>query len=79
MTGVQTCALQILIEKGKQGEMLRGATLIGNGPEVLKSIDMLGNDIGFSIGTCGKDGQGVPIADAMPTVKIPEIVVGGKV
>ncbi len=68
-----------MIEKGKQGEMLRGATLIGNGPEVLKSIDMLGNDIGFSIGTCGKDGQGVPVADAMPTVKIPEIVVGGKV
>lgn len=67
-----------MIEKGKQGEMLRGATLIGNGPEVLKSIDMLGNDIGFSIGTCGKDGQGVPVADAMPTVKIPEIVVGGK-
>jgi TldD protein len=68
-----------MIEKGQIGEPVRGATLIGNGPEVLKSIDMVGNDIGFSIGTCGKDAQGVPVADAMPTVRIPEIVVGGKV
>lgn len=68
-----------IIENGKVGEPLRGATLIGNGPDVLKSIDMVGNDMGFSIGTCGKDAQGVPVADAMPTVRIPEIVVGGKV
>ncbi len=68
-----------IIEKGKVGEPVRGATLIGNGPEVLKSIDMVGNDLGFSIGTCGKDAQGVPISDAMPTVRIPEIVVGGEV
>ncbi len=68
-----------IIEKGQVGEPVRGATLIGNGPEVLKSIDMVGNDLGFSIGTCGKDAQGVPISDAMPTVRIPEIVVGGEV
>ena len=68
-----------LIERGEIGEAVRGATLIGNGPEVLRSIDMVGNDMGFSIGTCGKDAQGVPVSDAMPTVRIPEIVVGGKV
>jgi len=65
------------IEKGEITEPLRGVTLIGNGPEVLKSIDMVGNDLGFSIGTCGKDMQAVPISDAMPTVRIPEMVIGG--
>jgi len=68
-----------LIEKGMVGEPVRGATLIGNGPEVLNSIDMVGNDMGFAIGTCGKDAQGVPVSDAMPTVRIPEMVVGGEV
>jgi TldD protein len=66
-----------LIEKGKRGEPVRGATLTGNGPEVLKAIDMVASDLGFSIGTCGKDSQGVPVSDAMPTVRIPEMVVGG--
>lgn len=68
-----------LIEKGKIGDPVRGATLIGNGPDVLKSIDMVGNDLGFAIGTCGKDAQGVPVSDAMPTLRIPEIVIGGEV
>jgi len=68
-----------LIEKGRVGEPVRGATLIGNGPDVLKSIDMVGNDIGFAIGTCGKDAQGAPVSDAMPTIRIPEMVVGGEV
>ena len=68
-----------LIEKGKIGEPVRGATLTGNGPEVLKKIDMVGTDLGFGIGTCGKDGQGVPVSDAQPTLRIPEIVVGGGV
>jgi TldD protein len=67
-----------LIEKGSIGEPVRGATLIGNGPRVLKDIDMVGNDLGFGIGTCGKDGQGVPVADAQPTLRIPELVVGGQ-
>lgn len=66
-----------LIEKGEKGDPVRGATLTGNGPQILKSIDMVGNDLGFSIGTCGKDSQGVPVSDAMPTIRIPEIVVGG--
>lgn len=66
-----------LIEKGNKGEPVRGATLTGNGMQILKSIDMAGNDLGFSIGTCGKDAQGVPVSDAMPTIRIPEIVVGG--
>ncbi len=66
-----------LIEKGKKGEPVRGATLTGNGPRVLESIDMVADDLGFSIGTCGKDAQGIPVSDAMPTVRIPEIVVGG--
>jgi TldD protein len=68
-----------LIEKGVTGELVRGATLIGNGPEILESIDMVGNDKGFAIGTCGKDAQGAPVSDAMPTVRIPEMVVGGEV
>jgi len=67
-----------LIEKGSIGEPVRGATLIGNGPKVLKDIDMVGNDLGFGIGTCGKDGQGVPVSDAQPTLRIPELVVGGQ-
>ena len=67
-----------LIEKGSIGEPVRGATLIGNGPKVLKDIDMLGSDLGFGIGTCGKDGQGVPVSDAQPTLRIPELVVGGQ-
>jgi len=66
-----------LIRNGRQGDLVRGATLTGNGPQVLKSIDMVGTDLGFSIGTCGKDAQGVPVTDAMPTVRIPEIIVGG--
>jgi len=66
-----------LLEKGKVGEPVRGATLTGNGPEILKIIDKVGSDLGFGLGTCGKDGQGVPVADAQPTLRIPEIVVGG--
>jgi len=67
-----------LIEKGQVGPMVRNATMMGNGPKVLKDIDMAGSDLGFGIGTCGKDGQGVPVADAQPTIRIPEIVVGGR-
>ncbi len=64
------------IYKGEIGEPVRDTTLIGNGPEILQKIDMVGNDLGFGIGTCGKDGQGVPVSDAQPTLRIPEIVVG---
>jgi len=68
-----------LIENGRIGEPVRGATLTGNGPQVLMSIDRVGSDLGFSIGTCGKDGQGSPVSDAQPTLRIPEITVGGVV
>jgi len=68
-----------LIENGMLGEPVRGATLTGNGPQVLLSIDLVGSDLGFSIGTCGKDGQGSPVSDAQPTLRIPEITIGGVV
>ncbi len=66
-----------LIEDGEIGPMVRGATLTGNGPEVLRIVDMVGGDLGFTIGTCGKDGQGVPVSDAQPTMAIKELIVGG--
>lgn len=66
-----------LIQNGLIGPPVRGATLTGNGPQVLMNIDRIGNDLGFSIGVCGKDGQGVPVADAQPTIRIKELVVGG--
>jgi TldD protein len=67
-----------LIERGQQAAPVRGATLVGNGPKVLQEIDLVGSDLGFGIGTCGKDGQGAPVADAQPTLRIPEITVGGE-
>ncbi|MBT0653727.1 TldD/PmbA family protein [Geomobilimonas luticola] len=66
-----------LIENGTLGEPVRGATLTGSGPDVLKKVEQVGSDLGFGIGTCGKDGQGVPVADAQPTLLIAEITVGG--
>jgi len=66
-----------LIEKGKVTRPIRGATLIGNGPKVLQNIDMVGNDLGYQVGTCGKDGQAAPVSDAQPTLRIKQIVVGG--
>lgn len=65
------------IEHGKIGEPIRGATLTGNGPKVLLMIDRVGNDLGFSIGTCGKNGQEAPISCGQPTIRIPQIIVGG--
>ncbi len=67
-----------LIANGQVEAPVRGATLTGNGPEILEQIDMVGDDLGFTIGTCGKEGQGVPVASGQPTLRIPEIVVGGK-
>jgi TldD protein len=68
-----------LIRDGKIAEPIRGATLVGNGPKVLEIIDRVGTDLGFATGTCGKDGQGAPVTDAQPTMRIPEITVGGEV
>lgn len=67
-----------LIDKGQVGPMIKNATMMGNGPKVLKDIDMVGTDLGIGIGTCGKDRQGVPVADAQPTLRIHNIIVGGK-
>jgi TldD protein len=67
-----------LLENGKKGELVRGATLVGNGPQVLREIDRVGTDLGAAIGTCGKNGQGVPVGDAQPTLRIPRMVVGGQ-
>lgn len=66
-----------LIEDGEISVPVRGATLTGNGPRVLANVDMVGHDLGYAIGTCGKDGQGVPVADAQPTISVPELIVGG--
>jgi TldD protein len=68
-----------LIRDGKLGEAIRGATLVGNGPRVMEIVDRVGSDLGFATGTCGKDGQGAPVTDAQPTLRIPELTVGGEV
>ncbi|HTW44851.1 MAG TPA: metalloprotease TldD [Acidobacteriaceae bacterium] len=68
-----------LIEDGKITAPVRDATLIGNGPEALKYVSMVGNDLQLDegIGTCGKDGQSVPVGVGMPTVKLDKMTVGG--
>ena len=68
-----------LIEDGKLTQPLKGVNLIGNGPEVLRRVDMLGNDFALSDGiwTCGKDGQSVPVNVGTPTVRLSSITVGG--
>jgi len=68
-----------LIEDGKLTAPLKGVNLIGNGPEVLRRVDMLGDDYALSDGmwTCGKDGQSVPVGVGTPTVRIARITVGG--
>ena len=67
-----------LIEDGKITEPIREGNLIGNGPEVLASIDAVGNDFAMgSPGTCGKDGQGVPVGDGVPTMRVPALTIGG--
>ncbi|MEI8238671.1 MAG: TldD/PmbA family protein [Actinomycetota bacterium] len=67
-----------LIEHGEITEPLREGNLIGNGPQVLKDIDMLGNDFAMgNPGTCGKDGQGVPVGDGQPTLRVKSLTVGG--
>jgi TldD protein len=68
-----------LIEKGKVTRPVKGATLIGNGPEILKQVSMLGNDLKLDtgVGVCGKEGQSVPIGVGQPTLKIENMTVGG--
>jgi TldD protein len=68
-----------LIEDGKVTAPVKGATLVGNGPESLKYVSMVGNDLALDegIGTCGKNGQSVPVGVGMPTVKLDRMTVGG--
>ena len=68
-----------LIEDGKVTAPVRDATLIGNGPEALKYVSMVGNDLKLDegIGTCGKDGQSVPVGVGLPTIKLDKMTVGG--
>ncbi len=68
-----------LIRDGKIGEPIRGATLVGNGPKAMSIVDRVGTDLDFITGTCGKDGQHAPVTDAQPTLRIPELTVGGEV
>lgn len=68
-----------MIENGKQTYPVKGATLIGNGPEVLTRVSMLGNDLELDsgVGVCGKDGQSVPVGVGQPTMRIDGLTVGG--
>ncbi len=68
-----------LIENGKTVHPVRGATLIGNGPDVLKKVSMVGNDLKLDpgVGTCSKNGQSIPVGVGQPTLKIDSITVGG--
>jgi TldD protein len=68
-----------LIENGKVTRPVKGATLIGNGPEVLTRVSMLGDDLelDWGVGTCGKEGQSVPVGVGQPTMRIDGLTVGG--
>jgi TldD protein len=68
-----------LIEDGKVTQPVKGATLIGNGPDALTRVAMIGNDLALDsgIGTCGKEGQSVPVGVGQPTLRIDGLTVGG--
>jgi TldD protein len=68
-----------LIENGKVGPAVKGATLIGNGPDALTKVTMIGNDLALDhgIGTCGKDGQSVPVGVGQPSLRMDGLTVGG--
>jgi TldD protein len=68
-----------MIEDGKVTAPVKGATLIGNGPDALTKVEMIGNDpkLDPGVGTCGKNGQGVPVGVGQPTMKMSGLTVGG--
>jgi TldD protein len=76
---VFSCTEAYLIEDGKKGAPIKGATLIGNGPEALTRVAMIGNDMQLDsgIGTCGKNGQSVPVGVGQPTMRLDGLTVGG--
>jgi len=68
-----------LIEKGRVTRPVRGATLIGNGPDAMTRVSMVGNDLKLDagVGVCGKDGQSIPVGVGQPTLRLDELTVGG--
>ncbi|MBV9063721.1 MAG: metalloprotease TldD [Alphaproteobacteria bacterium] len=76
---VFSCTEAYLIEKGKLGPAIKGATLIGDGPIALRHVKMIGNDMKLDtgVGTCGKNGQSVPVGVGQPTLRIDGLTVGG--
>ena len=76
---VFTCTEAYMIENGRKGAPVKGATLIGNGPDALTKVSMIGNDMMLDpgVGTCGKDGQGVPVGVGQPTMRLDGLTVGG--
>ena len=76
---VFTCTEAYQIENGKIGVAVKGATLIGNGPDALTKVSLIGNDMALDpgVGTCGKDGQSVPVGVGQPTILLDELTVGG--
>ena len=78
---VFSAAEAYMIEDGKITYPVKGATLIGNGPDVLTRVSMIGNDMALDsgVGTCGKEGQSVPVGVGQPTLKIDGLTVGGTI
>ena len=76
---VFTASEAYMIEDGKVTAPVKGATLIGNGPDALTRVDMIGDDMGMDpgVGTCGKAGQGVPVGVGQPTLKLGALTIGG--
>ncbi|MBF0281198.1 MAG: metalloprotease TldD [Zetaproteobacteria bacterium] len=76
---VFTTSEAYLVEDGQIKTPVKGATLMGNGPDVLKKVSMIGNDLKLDpgVGTCGKDGQSVPVGVGLPTLRIDELTIGG--
>ena len=76
---VFSCTEAYRIENGKLGAPIKGATLIGSGPESLTKVSMIGNDMKLDtgVGTCGKNGQSVPVGVGQPTIKLDGLTVGG--
>ncbi|HEX2592761.1 MAG TPA: metalloprotease TldD [Rhizomicrobium sp.] len=76
---VFSCTEAYLIEDGKVGAPIKGATLIGNGPDALTRIPMIGNDMKLDtgVGTCGKNGQSVPVGVGQPTLRLDAMTIGG--
>ncbi len=76
---VFSCTEAYRIENGKVGAPIKGATLIGNGPDAMTRVGMIGNDMKLDpgIGTCGKNGQSVPVGVGQPTLRIDGLTVGG--